>query len=132
GRKGASVSVTVGDLLKAVYASVLGKGWPPLAAVTALVLLNIAAFLVDTPLGVTGELAAWADRAAGLVGLAAGPLLGVDSLAGCNLATGSGGVINATTLLDAGLVFGALLAALAAHEFKVRVPRQRRRYVQSF
>ena len=41
-------------------------------------------------------------------------------------------MINATTLLDAGLVFGALLAALAAREFKVRVPRQKRRYVQSF
>jgi uncharacterized protein len=83
---------------------------------------------------VTGELAAWADRAAGVVGLAAGPLLGADTLAGCNLALASatGGVINATTLLDAGLVFGALLAALAAREFKVRVARQRRRYVQSF
>jgi uncharacterized membrane protein YedE/YeeE len=41
-------------------------------------------------------------------------------------------MINATTLLDAGLVFGALLAALVAREFKVRLPRQRRRYVQSF
>ena len=101
-------------------------------AVAALAGLNVAAFLVDTPLGVTGELAAWADRAAGLVGLAAPALLGADALAGCNLAIGSAGVINATTLLDAGLVFGALVAALAAREFKVRVPRQKRRYVQSF
>jgi uncharacterized protein len=126
--------VTFGQHLRALRASVLVKGWPPLAAVTALAVLNIGAFLIDTPLGVTGELAAWADRAAGVVGLAAGPLLGADTLAGCNLALGSatGGVINATTLLDAGLVFGALLAALAAREFKVRVARQRRRYVQSF
>jgi uncharacterized protein len=131
-RKPVGAPVTVGDHLKSIYASVLGKGWPPLAAVTALVVLNVAAFLVDTPLGVTGELAAWADRAASLVGLAAGPLMGVDSLAGCSLAVGSSGVINPTTLLDAGLVFGALIAALAAREFKVRVPRQRRRYVQSF
>ncbi|MBV8719177.1 MAG: YeeE/YedE family protein [Chloroflexi bacterium] len=131
-RKTVGDPVTLGDHLRAVYRNVLGKGWPPLAAVTALVLLNIAAFLVDTPLGVTGELAAWADRAAGLVGLAAGPLLGVDTLAGCSLAVGANGVINPTTLLDAGLVFGALIAALAAREFKVRVARQRRRYVQSF
>jgi uncharacterized protein len=123
---------TFGQHLQAIRASVLVKGWPPLVAVTALAVLNVAAFLVDTPLGVTGELAAWADRGAGLVGLAAGPLLGADTLAGCNLAIGSSGVINATTLLDAGLVCGALLAALAAREFKVRVARQRRRYVQSF
>jgi hypothetical protein len=81
---------------------------------------------------VTGELAAWADRAAGLVGLAAPALLGADTLAGCNLAIGSGGLINPTTLLDGGLVLGAMVAALAAREFKVRLPRQRRRYVQSF
>jgi uncharacterized membrane protein YedE/YeeE len=124
--------ITFRDHLRAIHASVLGKGWPPLVAVSALAGLNVAAFLVDTPLGVTGELAAWADRAAGLVGLAAGPLLGADTLAGCNLAIGSLGVVNATTLLDVGLVFGALLAALAAREFKVRAPRQRRRYVQSF
>jgi hypothetical protein len=111
--------------------SVLVKGWPPIVAVAALAAVNVAAFLVDTPLGVTGELAGWADRAAGAIGLAAGPLLGADTLAGCNLAIGSVGVINATTLLDLGLVFGALLAALAAREFKVRLPRQRRRYVQS-
>jgi uncharacterized membrane protein YedE/YeeE len=132
GRRAQSAPVTLGDHLRALHATVLGKGWSPLAAVTALVVLNIAAFLIDTPLGVTGELAAWADRAAGLVGLAAGPLLGTDTLAGCNLSVGSAGVINATTLLDAGLVFGALVAALAAREFKVRMPRQRRRYVQSF
>jgi uncharacterized membrane protein YedE/YeeE len=123
--------VSLGDHLKAIQSSLLSKGWPPLAAVAALAGLNVAAYLVDTPLGVTGELAAWADRAASLVGLAAPALLGADTLAGCNLAIGSGGVINATTLLDAGLVFGALVAALAAREFKVRVPRQKRRYVQS-
>ena len=124
--------VALGDHLKAIRSGLLSKGWPPLAAVVALAGLNVAAYLVDTPLGVTGELAAWADRAASLVGLAAPALLGADALAGCNLAIGSGGVINATTLLDAGLVFGALVAALAAREFKVRVPRQKRRYLQSF
>jgi uncharacterized membrane protein YedE/YeeE len=131
GRK-ASPPLTFGQHIAALRTSLVGRGWPPLVAVSALAALNVAAFLVDTPLGVTGELAAWAERAAGAVGLAAGPLLGADTLAGCNLAIGSLGVINATTLLDAGLVLGALLAALAAREFKVRMPKQRRRYVQSF
>ncbi|MBV9582203.1 MAG: YeeE/YedE family protein [Chloroflexi bacterium] len=131
-RKPTPAPVTFNDHVRALYANAFGRGWPPLAAITGLAVLNVAAFLVDTPLGVTGELSAWAERAAGLIGLAAGPLLGADSLAGCNLSVGSGGVINATTLLDAGLVFGALVAALAAREFKVRLPRQRRRYVQSF
>jgi uncharacterized protein len=124
--------VTFGQHLAALRTNLLGRGWAPLVAVVALAGLNVAAYLVDTPLGVTGELAAWADRGAGLLGLAAPPLLGADALAGCNLAIGSAGMINPTTLLDAGLVFGALLAAVAAREFKVRVARQKRRYVQSF
>jgi uncharacterized membrane protein YedE/YeeE len=124
--------VTFAQHLARIRLRVFEQGWPPLVAVAALTSLNVAAFLIDTPLGVTGELAAWADRAAGLVGLAAPALLGADALAGCSLAIGSGSMINATTLLDAGLVFGALLAALVAREFKVRLPRQRRRYVQSF
>jgi uncharacterized protein len=128
----ATPPVTFGEHLASMRGRILRTGWPPLVAVSTLAGLNTAAFLVDTPLGVTGELAAWADRAAGLIGLAAPPLLGADTLAGCNLAIGaSGGPINATTLLDVGLVFGALLAALAAREFKLRVPRQKRRYVQS-
>jgi uncharacterized membrane protein YedE/YeeE len=130
--KKAATPVTFGQHIAAMRNEVLVKGWPPVVAVAALAGLNVAAFLVDTPLGVTGELAAWAERAAGVVGLATGPLLGADSLAGCNLAIGTGGVINATTLLDIGLVFGALVAALLAREFKVRLPRQKRRYVQSF
>jgi uncharacterized membrane protein YedE/YeeE len=127
----AAAPVTLQDHLRAIRTMFLGAGWPAVAAVTALAVLNMASYLVDTPLGVTGELAAWAERIAATFGMAAGPLLGADALAGCNLAVGSGSVINATTLLDAGLVLGALLAALAAREFKVRLPRQKRRYVQS-
>jgi uncharacterized protein len=117
--------------LDAVRLAIFGRGWSPLTAATALAVLNVAAFLISSPIGVTGELSAWADRGAGLIGLAAPPLLGADALAGCNLAFGQQGVVTGSTLLDAGLVVGALLAALAAREFKIRLPRQRRRYVQS-
>ena len=122
---------TFAGRLEAVRSSLLGRGWAPLTAASALAGLNVAAFLISGPIGVTGELSAWADRAAGLIGLTAPTLLGADALAGCNLAFGQQGVITGSTLLDAGLVLGALLAALAAREFKIRVPRQRRRYIQS-
>src|SRR5258708_16123760 len=63
-RRKAAAPVPLGQHRRAISATLLGKGEPPLAAVTTLALLNVAAFLVDTPLGVTGELGAWADRAA--------------------------------------------------------------------
>lgn len=120
-----------GERVEALRAGLLGRGWPPLAALSALAGLNVAAYLADHPIGVTGELASWADRAAGLVGLSAPPLLGADLMAGCNLILERLGLISDHTMLDAGLVAGALLAALAAGEFKLRVARQPRRYLQS-
>jgi uncharacterized membrane protein YedE/YeeE len=123
--------VALGERLAALRAAVLVRGWPPLAAAAALAGLNVAAYLIDHPIGVTGEIASWADRAASVVGLGAPTLLGADALAGCNLVLEKLGLINDHTMLDLGLVVGALVAALFAGEFKLRAPRQRRRYVQS-
>ncbi|HEY3111914.1 MAG TPA: YeeE/YedE thiosulfate transporter family protein, partial [Chloroflexota bacterium] len=123
--------ITFGQRLGALRSAVLVRGWPPLAAAAALAGLNVAAYLADHPIGVTGELAAWADRAAGLAGLEAPTLLGADLLAGCNLVLEHLGLVSDFTMLDGGLIVGALLAALLAGEFKLRAPRQRRRYVQS-
>ena len=50
---------------------------------------------------------------------------------GCNLVLEQLGLVSEHTMLDGGLVVGALLGATAAGEFKLRAPRQRRRYVQS-
>jgi uncharacterized membrane protein YedE/YeeE len=123
---------TFGERLAGLKGSLVGPGWPPLVAVSALAGLNVASYLVEHPIGVTGELAAWADRAAGLIGLSAPPLLGAELMAGCNLVLERLGLVSAHTMLDAGLIVGALAAALAAGEFKLRVARQRRRYAQSF
>jgi hypothetical protein len=124
-------ATTFAERLGQLRSALVGRGWPPLAAVSALAGLNVAAYLADHPIGVTGELAAWADRAGGAVGLGAPALLGAEMLAGCNLALEHLGLVSAYTMLDAGLVVGAFLAALAAGELKLRVARQRRRYVQS-
>jgi uncharacterized membrane protein YedE/YeeE len=119
------------DHLRHMRATFLGKGWPAVVAVSVLAGLNVLAYLADHPLGVTGELAAWGDRGARLIGLGAPALLGADLLAGCNLVLEQLGVVTSNTMLDGGLVAGALLGATAAGEFKLRVPKQKRRYVQS-
>ena len=124
-------ATTLAERLEELRDTLLGRGWPAPAAVCALAVLNVAAYLVDHPLGVTGELAAWADRGASLVGLGAPALLGADLMAGCNLALEHLGLVSAYTMLDGGVVVGAFLAALAAGELKLRFARQRRRYVQS-
>jgi hypothetical protein len=112
---------------------VFGKGWPLAVGAIALAVVNVFFYIYDRPLGVTGELSAWSDRiASGLFRLQAPALLGADGLAGCNLTAGVGSWWTSEGLLvDAGLIIGALVAAVLANEFKVRVPPVKRRYVQS-
>ena len=117
--------------LAAIKNTILVKGWPPLIAVAALAWLNVASYLIDHPIGVTGELASWADRAASLLAIGAPALLGTDLFAGCNLVLENLGLVSSRTMLDGGLIVGAFLAASGAGEFKLRAPRQKRRYVQS-
>jgi uncharacterized membrane protein YedE/YeeE len=35
-------------------------------------------------------------------------------------------------MINGGMIFGSFIAALLAGEFKIRLPRQRRRYLQAF
>jgi hypothetical protein len=118
--------------VNASWRRIFVKGWPMLAGAVALAVLNIFAYTYQGPLGVTGELSAWADRLASLAGWGAGPLLGAGQLAGCNLASAAGGTwLTPTFALDAGVIFGSFVAAVLASEFKIRLARQKRRYVQS-
>lgn len=124
---GASFRARLHDLYRTVFV----RAWPITVAGLGLGALNVFSYAYRHPLGVTGELARWADALAGVVGLSAGPLLGADQLSGCTLAPESGGLLTHGLMLDGGLVFGALLAALLAGEFKIRLPADRRRYWQS-
>jgi uncharacterized membrane protein YedE/YeeE len=118
------------DALRALAASVVGRGWP--AAVGGAVLggLNVLSYTAHMPWRIVGELSRWANGAAGLVGLAPPPLEGTEDLSACTLAVG-GGVLTHGLLLNVGVVAGSLLSALLAHEFKVRVPRTPVRYAQA-
>lgn len=124
--------ITFRERLRALGHSLFGRAWPAPLAGAALGVLNVMTFAFDHPLGVTGELANWSGRLFGLLGLVPGPLLGLDQFAGCNLvAEGNRPILSETLMLDGGLVFGAFLAAGLASEFKLRVPRQPKRYFQS-
>ncbi len=118
------------DRMRALARQVFVRGWPAAVGGAALGVVNLASYAYDHPLGVTGQLSSWADRLARLVGLGAPPLLGLDRFSGCNMALGDGGWLTPTFTLDVGLIAGSLIAALLASEFKLRVPRQRVRYIQ--
>lgn len=123
----ATVRAALANLGRQVFA----HGWAFVVGGVVLAWLNTLLFVYDHPLGVTGELSVWADRLAGVVGLSAPPFLG-QVLSGCNLLLAkAASVISDSFLLDAGLVFGAFLAAVSAGEFKLRFPPHKRRYAQA-
>lgn len=125
-------ATSVGEWLTLRYQQVFGRGWPFVVGALALAILNIFVYLYDHPLGVTGELSNWANRAAALAGVATPDLLGAGALAGCLLVVDPrASVITTGTMLDGGLIVGSFIAALFANEFKLRLPRQPVRYVQS-
>ncbi|NIV29510.1 MAG: hypothetical protein GWN58_08360, partial [Anaerolineae bacterium] len=63
--------------VRALWRGVFVESWPVVTGGVVLGMLNVFLYIYHQPWGITGNLSTWADRAAGLLGLAAGPLLGV-------------------------------------------------------
>lgn len=123
-------AATFAEKIRALAHTVFVRGWPATVGGAVIGALNILAYEAHMPWRVVGELSRWTNAGAGLVGLAPGPLRGTEDLTACTLTVG-GGFFTHGLLLNVGMFGGSLLAALFAHEFKLRVPRNRVRYVQS-
>ena len=126
-----SPTESLSDQLRQTFQAVFVRGWPAITGGVALGTLGVFLYAYEHPWRITGEIAAWGSALAAQVGLAPPPLLGVETLAGCTLTGAQGGFFNHMTLANLGLFAGALVAALLAHEFKLRVPRKKVRYAQS-
>lgn len=123
-------AATFREKVDALWDALFGRGWSASVGGAVLGALNVLSYDAHMPWRVVGELSRWVNGAAGFLGLAPGGFMGTQDLAGCTLAIG-GGVLTHGFLLDVGLIAGSLSAALLAHEFKLRVPRNRVRYLQS-
>lgn len=106
-------------------------GWPVLVGGAILGGLNVITFISERPWGFTGELSRWAIGIANGLHIGPGPLLGVNQIPGCVLDPGDGGVLHYMLFLVLGMIYGSFLAAFFSGEFKIRVPKQRIRFVQS-
>lgn len=107
-----------------------GNGWPYLTGAVCLAILSTFAYNIQAPLGVTGGLGLWADRAASALNAGGLPLKGADTLAGCTAGAGAKW-LTIRTMTMSGLVLGAFTASVLAGEFKIRHPRQIIRYPQA-
>ena len=121
----------LGEHLRALGHTVFVKGWPVVVGGVALATLNVYLYTYRHPWGVVAGLGIWADKLASAFNLGAGDLLGRSSLAGCAFEPDTASTLGHMPLLNLGVIAGAFIAASLASEFKLRVPKQPLRYVQS-
>ncbi|MBZ0286259.1 MAG: YeeE/YedE family protein, partial [Anaerolineae bacterium] len=122
-----SFAATLNNLRRRVFV----HGWPILLGGAILGGLNVITFISERPWGFTGELSRWGITISNSLNLGPGNLLGVNLIPGCVLDPGDGGVLHYMLFLVLGMIYGSFLAAFFAGEFKIRVPKQRIRFVQA-
>jgi uncharacterized membrane protein YedE/YeeE len=122
---------SLGEQLRALGHTIFVKAWPVAVGGVALAILNVFLYTYRHPWGVVAGLGIWADKLASALHLGAGELLGRSSLAGCAFEPDSASPLGHMPLLNLGVIAGAFIAASLASEFKLRVPKQPLRYLQS-
>ena len=120
---------SVRDHWTGVLRRVFVTGWPAVGGGVALGVIGILSYLYERPVGVTGELGRWSHGLFEAVGGWHVELAGAD-LGPC-MTVVAGVLATKELYMVLGLVAGAFVAALLAGEFKIRAPRQGRRYAQA-
>ncbi|MDP2331863.1 MAG: YeeE/YedE family protein [Reyranella sp.] len=104
-----------------LFDAVLRRRWPAYLGGALIGALATVAYLRVGPLGVTAELGSLSRTAADGLGLLLARLEGLDSLAGCATAVKQA-LVSRNGVFVVGLILGAFAAALAAGEFRPRLP----------
>jgi hypothetical protein len=123
-------TATLRHKLGSLRRAVLVKSWPIILAGVILGLLNTFEYRFERPWGITGEVGRWAT---GLFSLIQIPPPEITTMPGpCGVSTSASGLLVWGLMINGGIIFGSFIAALLAGEFKLRLPRQKRRYLQPF
>lgn len=120
---------SVRDHWTGVLRRVFVTGWPAVGGGVALGVIGILSYLYERPVGVTGELGRWSHGLFEALGGWHVELAGAD-LGPC-MTVVAGVIATKELYMVLGLVIGSFVAALLAGEFKIRAPRQGRRYAQA-
>ncbi|MBK8021649.1 MAG: YeeE/YedE family protein [Chloroflexi bacterium] len=123
--------MTFASKMRNMFKRIFVHGWTPLLGGAVLGGLNVVSFITERPWGFTGEISRWAIGLSNGLGFGPGRLKGIGALPGCTLELGDDGVLHFMLFLVLGMIYGSFLAAYFAGEFKIRIPRQRIRFVQA-
>ncbi len=93
-------------------------------------MLNTLEYLFERPWGLTEEFSRWSNSLLSLIRLS--PSEPIGTAGPCAVGGESPELLTWGLMINGGMIFGSFLGALLAGEFKVRVLRQKRRYLQTF
>ncbi|MQF48321.1 YeeE/YedE family protein [SAR202 cluster bacterium AC-647-N09_OGT_505m] len=122
---------TLGEKLSILWRSVFVRGWPSVVGGGVLGVIGVLMYMVHMPWGVTGELARLSNTIMSTLNFAPPEPLGLSDLGGCSGLSDATGLFSHSFAVTVGLLPGALVGALFASEFKLRFPRNPRRYMQA-
>jgi uncharacterized membrane protein YedE/YeeE len=122
---------TLGQKLSILWRSVFVRGWPAVVGGGVLGVIGVLMYMVHMPWGVTGELARFSNTIMSNLNFAPPEALGLSDLGGCSGHSDGTGLFTHSFAVTVGLLPGALVGALFASEFKLRFPRNAKRYVQA-
>ncbi len=123
-------ATTLRDRLTGLRRVVLVRAWPIILGGVILGALNTLAYLfVQRPWGITGEVSRWSGHLLNLVQLPAPEVIAM--VGACSVGDTAPGVLLWGFMINGGMIFGAFIGALLAGEFKLRLPRLKRRYLQA-
>lgn len=123
-------AATLRDKLVNLRRVILIKAWPVALGGVLLGMLNTFLYLFERPWGLTGELSRWSSSLLGLIRLP--PPEPIGAAGPCVIGGESPELLTWGLMINGGMIFGSFIGALLAGEFKVRLPRQKRRYLQAF
>jgi uncharacterized membrane protein YedE/YeeE len=121
---------TLGQKLSILWRSVFVRGWPAAVGGGVLGVIGVLMYMVHMPWGVTGELARFSNTIMSTLNFAPPEALGLSDLGGCSGLSGAG-LFTHSFAATVGVLPGSLVGALFASEFKLRFPRNAKRYVQA-
>lgn len=123
-------ATTLKDRLGSLRQVVLVRAWPIILAGVVLGALNTLAYLfIQRPWGLTGEVSRWSGNLLNLVQLPAPEVIA--TVGACSIGNAEPGFLLWGFMINGGMIFGAFIGALLAGEFKLRLPRLKRRYLQA-
>ena len=135
-----NVSITKKDIplisftgrVKNIGNKIFSKEWSVQFGAVTLGITSMFMFMVAHPFGVTGEMFKWSNELMKLIQIPVPVHKGLESLSGCVAnASGNKGFITVSSAMTIGVLPGSFIAALLSREFKIRAPKEIKRYFQS-